>query len=175
MDRCNFLGRNRHTEWFPGCGLTAMECWMEEAAEILKLLGTTQSDRGDGHVHAGRLGGGREHRPVRRDVLDGQLPAPDKGQADSTVARSQMGHVCFAVADKEDYEFGLSDLQSERDCRPALFDNPVSKAMAFFDTETVGRGDEGHPDAVLQLGAGQRAGSPPTPASTRRGTARWTT
>jgi hypothetical protein len=66
---------------------------------------------------------------------------PDKTQAFSTVARSQMGHVCFGVADSEDAEFGLSELQRQRGCRPQLWgaDRP---GMAYWDTSTVPEADK---------------------------------
>lgn len=154
LDRCNYLGKMRHTEWFPGCGLVFMDCWLEEAAGILKLLGTSRSDAAAGvfmladwveDVNASRSAGMSWTASYQK---------PDKTQAASTVARSQMGHVCFAVADKDDVQFGLSDLQRERLCRPQLWDRPDAKGMAFFDSETVPEDEKVTPMRFFDWGPG---------------------
>lgn len=137
FDRMDYLGKMQHTEWFPGCGLSFMECWLEEAGEVLKLLGTTQADRREGRFmlvdHVGDVNTGRSAGMSWTESYQKAV----KEQSQSTVTTSQMGRVCFALGDKADYPFGLSDLQRERGCRPTLWDNPRGKAMAFFDSETV--------------------------------------
>lgn len=137
LDRCNYLGANHVTEWYPGCGLTFMDVWLEEAAGVLKLLATNRNDIRDGifpladyveDVNAARSAGMSWWNSYQK---------PDKTQARSTVARGQMGHVCFGVEEKDDARMGLSELQRERGCRPELWTGPQHKAMAFMDAETL--------------------------------------
>jgi hypothetical protein len=137
LDRCNYLGANHVTEWYDGCGLSFMDIWLEEAAGVLKLLATSRNDIKDGifpladyveDVNAARSAGMSWWNSYQK---------PDKTQARSTVARGQMGHVCFGVEEKDDARMGLSELQRERGCRPELWTGPQHKAMAFMDAETL--------------------------------------
>jgi hypothetical protein len=136
LARCNWLGSHGYTEWVPGCGLSFVDCLLEEAAGILKLLGTTKPEIERGlmplawwveDVNSSRSAG---------MAWCASYQKPDKTQAASTVARSQMGHVCFGVAEKADLDFGLSDLQRERGCRPNLW-QATYPGKAFIDTETI--------------------------------------
>jgi hypothetical protein len=137
LDRCNFLGANHITEWYPGCGLTFLDVWLEEAAGVLKLLATNRNDIRDGifpladwveDTNASRSAGMSWWNSFQK---------PSKDQILSTVARGQMGHVCFGVKEKDDARMGLSELQRERGCRPELWTGPQHKAMAFMDAETL--------------------------------------
>lgn len=137
LDRCNYLGAHHITEWYDGCGLSFMDIWLEEAAGVLKLLATSRNDIRDGifsladyveDVNAARSAGMSWWNSYQK---------PDKTQVKSTVARGQMGHVCFGVEEKDDARMGLSELQRERGCRPELWNGPQHKAMAFIDAETL--------------------------------------
>jgi len=141
LARCNYLARIRATEWYPGCGLSFCEVWLEEAAGILRLLGRTQKDRDAGmfmleewveDVNAARSAG---------ISVTASYQKPVKEQAFSTVHRSQMGHVCFGVNDSEDAVFGLAELQRDRGCRPQLW-GASHPGMAFWDTSTVPEEDK---------------------------------
>lgn len=136
LARCNWLGAHGYTEWVPGCGLSFVDALLEEAAGVLKLLATTKPEIERGlmplawwveDVNSSRSAGMSWCASYQR---------PDKTQAASTVARSQMGHVCFGVAEKDDLDFGLSDLQRERGCRPNLW-QAAYPGKAFIDTETI--------------------------------------
>ena len=48
LARCNYLATIHATEWYPGCGMSFADVWLEEAPGILRLLGRTQKDRSDG-------------------------------------------------------------------------------------------------------------------------------
>jgi hypothetical protein len=135
--RFAYLAANRITEWYPGCGLTFMDVYMEEAAETLRQLGTTRTDVREGMLMldewvatftAGRSAGISCTAGFQR---------PTKEQAVSAVANSQMGFFCFGVGADEDEKFGLSKLQRERGCRPSLFNTPAHRGLYFADTETV--------------------------------------
>ena len=136
LARCNYLATIHATEWYPGCGLSFADVWLEEAPGILRLLGKTAKDREQGRFMLEEwVEDVNSFRSAGMSVT-ASYQKPDKTQAFSTVARSQMGHVCFGVADSEDAEFGLSELQRERGCRPQLWgaDRP---GMAYWDTSTV--------------------------------------
>jgi hypothetical protein len=135
--RCNYLATQHLTEWQPGCGLTFLDCWMEEAAATLRQLGTSRSEQLAGRlmvddwvedVAMGRSAGMSWTAGFQR---------PTKEQAISAVATSQMGFFCFGIGAEEDAKFGLSKLQRERGCRPALFNTPDHRGMFYADTETV--------------------------------------
>lgn len=135
--RFAYLAKNHITEWFPGCGLTFMDVYMEEAAETLRQLGTTRTDIAAGMLMldewvatftAGRSAGISATAGFQR---------PTKEQAVSAVANSQMGFFCFGVGAEEDEKFGLSKLQRERGCRPSLFNTPAHRGLFYADTETV--------------------------------------
>lgn len=154
LDRCNYLGAHHVTEWYPGCGLTFMDVWLEEAAGVLKLLATNRNDIRDGifpladyveDVNAARSAGMSWWNSYQK---------PDKTQVKSTVARGQMGHVCFGVEEKDDARMGLSELQRERGCRPELWTGPQHKAMAFMDAETLDEGTKVTPMRFYNWGPG---------------------
>ncbi len=139
--RCDFLARIHATEWYPGCGLSFLEVWLEEAPGVLRLLGKTAKDRSDGRF---MLEDWVEDVTAARSAgisVTASYNKPDKTQAFSTVARSQMGHVCFGVNDSDDAEFGLSDLQRERGCRPQLW-GASYPGMAFWDCAAVPEKDK---------------------------------
>ena len=141
LARCNYLATIHATEWYPGCGLSFVEAWLEEAAGILRLLGRTAKDREQGRFMLEEwVEDVNSFRSAGMSVT-ASYQKPDKTQALSTVARSQMGHVCFGVADSDDAEFGLSELQRQRGCRPQLWgaDRP---GMAYWDTSTVPEADK---------------------------------
>jgi hypothetical protein len=162
LARVNWLGRHRITEWYPGCGLSFLDAYLCEAAEVLKLLGRTAQDKKDGvfmlETWVGDIATGRSAGMS----WTAEFQRATKEQAASAVASSQMGHVCFGVANADDAKFGLSELQRERGCRPALFNQvpgpdglgPDTRGMAYFDTETVPEADKVMPLRFWSWGPG---------------------
>lgn len=132
--RCDYLAKNHLTEWREGCGLTYLEGWMEEAAEIVGLMDPSKTKRDPGvfylrdwvgDVRASRTAGIGWKQSYHR-VDHTQAPP---------VARGQMEHLCFGVLESKDAEFGLSERQQERGCRPQLWGINVP-GKAFWDSKS---------------------------------------
>ena len=141
LARCNYLATIHATEWYPGCGLSFVDSWLEEAPGILRLLGKTQKDREQGRFMLEEwVEDVNSFRSAGMSVT-ASYQQPDKTQAFSTAARAQFGDVCFGVADKLAAEFGLSELQRERGCRPQLW-GASRPGMAYWDTATVPEPDK---------------------------------
>lgn len=124
--RCDYLAKHRVTEWRPGCGLTFCDLWLEETPDILALLDRKQLQQYVKAVRASRTAG-VAHRQSYQRTDHTQVP---------TIARAQMGYLCFGVMDKKDGEFGLSDVQRERGARPWLWGVDIP-GKALWDTLTI--------------------------------------
>jgi hypothetical protein len=133
--RCDYLGKKRIIEWRPGCGLTFLDVWLEETPDIIALLDPSKTASAAGKVYlrewisdvrASRTAGVAWRQSYQR-ADHTQLP---------TIARGQMGHLCFGVMESKDAEFGLSELQRERGCRPQIWGANVP-GKAVWDTLTI--------------------------------------
>lgn len=114
--RGDFLGKQRLTEWQPGCGLSFLDLFWEEAPDIVALLGTGERLKNwKSDVRALRTMGGRFNLSLQRSEFR-EVPV---------MARSQMGKLCFGVNEAEDAKFGLSNEQRKRGVRPQLWGTKV--------------------------------------------------
>ena len=155
LARCDFLAKIHATEWFPGCRLSFLEVWLEEASGILRLLGRTQKDRSDGRF---MLEDWVEDVTAARSAgmsVTASYQKPVKEQAFSTVARSQMGTVCFGVRTPTMPSSGCPSCSASaaaaRSCGA-----PATRGWRSGTPRRSGEGqDAGH--AALLLGPGQRA------------------
>lgn len=133
--RLDFLARRHMTEWKPGCGLPYLDCWVEEAADVFALL-TRMSKGGRGvpdlmgewlsDVKAGRSAGIRWNISLQLEHHNEM----------STVARAQMGHLCFGVRSRKEAELGLSDAQLKAGCAPQAW-GVRYPGKAYLDVPTL--------------------------------------
>jgi len=137
LARHSFLAKSHLTEWAPGCRLSFLDLYMEEAADILLQLGTTTRHREAGQYMVSDWAQDvAEFRSAGISVT-ASFQRPTKDQAVSAVALSQMGSFCFGVSRADDMVFGLSPEQRDRGARPTLFSTPAHRGMFYADTETV--------------------------------------
>ena len=133
--RMNYMGRQHLTRWKPGCGLTFLDLWLEEAPDIVALLGTTQKHRAEGRfMLADWVADVREARSagMRWDI---SLQRSDFTQM-PTLTRGQAGKCCFGVESADDARFGLTELQVTRECRPQLWGQQYP-GKAYIDTMSI--------------------------------------
>ena len=171
LARCGYLAKNHVTEWSPGCGLSFLDVFLEEAADLLRLLGTTARHAGAGQYMAGDWAQDVAESRSAGISWTASFQRPTKDQAVSAVATSQMGSFCFGVAKPDDMMFGLSDEQRQRGARPTLFSTPAHRGMYFADTETVPEDVKAMPqrgwywgpgsELIAQYAAGHPAGKRP--------------
>ena len=116
--RTEYLGKNRLTEWRPGCGLTFLNFRMEEVADIADLLLNTKlggskekMEQWKAGVRLWRSLGGRWDLSTARDDFQ-EVP---------TAIRAQTGYQCFGVRSAAEADLGLSDEQKKRGARPQLW------------------------------------------------------
>lgn len=117
--RADYLGKHRLTEWRPGCGLSLLHFWFEEAADIADLMLNSQLGGSKARMEQWKsqvrlmrsLGGLFSMSTARSDFQE--IP---------TMLRSQAGgNVCFGVNSHAEAQLGLSEEQLKRGCRPQLW------------------------------------------------------
>ncbi len=109
--RAEYMSAEHMTEWKQGCKLVFLDFWLEECADIISLLDKERLRQWKSGVRAARSFGVRWDLSTQRADFD-QVP---------TLVRGQMGKMCFGVLDPKDAEFGLTDEQRKRGCRPQLW------------------------------------------------------
>lgn len=124
--RTDFLAANRLQKWAPDCGLAYVVCWLEEAPDILDALGDKGLERFLSALKAARSAGITYVLSLQRADWS-QMP---------TLARGQLAKLCMGVADSHDASFGLTELQSDRNCRPELWSNK-QPGMAYLDAPGI--------------------------------------
>ena len=120
--RAEFLASRHQTEWSPGCGLTFLDFWFEEVADLADMIvnrefggSKEQQEQWKSDLRAYRSVGGRFDMSTQRSDFQ-EIP---------TMIRSQMGKACFGVNSRAEAELGLSDEQKKRGCRPELWQAKV--------------------------------------------------
>jgi hypothetical protein len=135
MERLAFLAARHMTEWKPGCGLSYMDCWIEEAADVFSLLARlSKGGRGVpdlmgewmSDVKAGRSAGIRWNISLQLEHHTEM----------STTARAQMGHLCFGMRSRKEAELGLSDAQLKAGCAPQVWGTRYP-GKAYLDVPTL--------------------------------------
>lgn len=133
--RCDYLATKHLARWEPGCGLSWLDCWLEEAPDIIALLETAKSRMANAvlslptwtsDVKAGRTAGLSWKILLQRDDYS-QMP---------TIVGGQMSSLCMGVDKKKDAAFGLSERQQDAGCRPELW-RDAKPGMAYWDTPTL--------------------------------------
>ncbi|HEV3290586.1 MAG TPA: hypothetical protein VG123_16495, partial [Streptosporangiaceae bacterium] len=136
--RIAYLARKHMTEWQPGCGLSYLEAWLEEAPSIWDKLKKVRVSRsgmltmGDWmeDVKAGRTAGIAQ-RASMQEAHHTEMPV---------VARAQMSPVCFGVDSRGDAALGLSERQLKAGCQPQLWGSS-RPGMAYADLPTMEMAD----------------------------------
>jgi hypothetical protein len=145
--RCDFLGRNRLTEWRPGIRvgqdqeMSYLDVRLEEAPDITSLLTGKRKQEHISDVRASRSSGIAWRKSYQR-VDHTQEP---------TIIRGQMGYWCYGVMDRKDAEFGLSEVQRENGCRPEIWGAAVPGKL-FADTLTIPAGRKTVPARMFWWG-----------------------
>lgn len=132
--RIEYLARRHLTEWQPGCGLSYLEGWLEEAPSVWQWLKEAARYRSSAFtmkdyledVKAGRTAG-LALRASLQEAHHTEMP---------TVARAQMSPICFGVDARKDAELGLSERQMRSGCQPQLWGSS-KPGMAYVDWPTM--------------------------------------
>lgn len=119
--RLDYMQKHGLTAWKPGCGLTFLNSWMEEAPSILNQIARLSKGKSGSQVFnlddwaegvkADRSAGIR-HDASMQFGKDTEFPTP---------ARGQFGTLCFGTADRNESKIGLSPAQVQAGARPELW------------------------------------------------------
>jgi hypothetical protein len=121
--RTDFLSARGYQKWAPGCGLTYWVVWLEEFPDIGDAVDMDAFLR---FLKACRSAGVTVVMSLQRSDWT-QMP---------TLARGQLAKMCFGVAESDDADFGLSELQQKRGARPELWQNK-QPGMAYLDAPSI--------------------------------------
>lgn len=124
--RTDYLAARGLQKWEEDCGLTAVFCWLEEAPDILDALGDKGLELWLKALKAARSAGIMYVLSLQRADWS-QMP---------TLARGQLAKLCMGVDSSHDASFGLTELQSDRNCRPELWANK-QPGMAYLDAPGI--------------------------------------
>ena len=120
--RTDYLAEKGLAKWQPGCGLTYLVVWLEEAPDIIDTLGKAGVKRFLSSLKAARSAGITFVLSLQRSSWD-QMP---------TLARGQLAKMCFGLAQASDAKFGLSETQIKREVNPAIW-NRRYPGKAYLD------------------------------------------
>ncbi|GII86604.1 hypothetical protein Ssi03_45940 [Sphaerisporangium siamense] len=123
--RTDDLSARGYLKWAPGCGLSYIVLWIEEAADVFEVIDMDKFNRLMKALRSG--GGGVVYSLQRAD--SSQLPTLTKGQA---------GNMCFGVANSHDAGWGLSEAQQDAGASPELWENR-QPGMAYLGAPTIPR------------------------------------
>jgi hypothetical protein len=124
--RTDFLAAQGRQQWVEGCGLTHLTVYLEEAPDVINLLGDDDMDNWLSDVKAGRSAGIRWVFSLQRSDWT-QMP---------TLVRGQLAKACFGVLDPDDARFGLSATQLDRGCAPELW-GTSQPGMTYLDAACI--------------------------------------
>jgi hypothetical protein len=122
--RTDWLSARGYQKWVDGCGLTYWLVWLEEFPDIGDAI---DMDLFIKFLKACRSAGIGIVLSLQRSDWT-QMP---------TIARGQLAKMCFGVAEADDADFGLTDLQAKRGARPELWQNK-QPGMAHLDAPSIG-------------------------------------
>ena len=125
-ERTKRLAAHGYQKWQEGCGLTHLVIWIEEASKVFDELGTKDEEKLLQIIKELRSAGGRVVLSLQRSDYT-QMP---------TIARGQLGKMCFGVGEADDAAFGLSERQRESGAAPELW-GEHQPGMAFLDVPGV--------------------------------------
>lgn len=125
-ERTKWLASRGYQKWQEGCGLAFLVIWIEEAAKVFDEIGPKDEEKLLQIVKEIRSAGGRVVLSLQRADYS-QLP---------TIARGQLGKMCFGVANADDASFGLSERQREAGAAPELW-GEHQPGMAYLDVPGV--------------------------------------
>ncbi|TMR95597.1 hypothetical protein [Nonomuraea basaltis] len=123
--RTDWLSERDYLKWAPGCGLSYIVLWIEEAADVFDVIDMDKFNR---LMKALRSGGGTVVYSLQRGDST-QVPTLTKGQA---------GYMCFGVANSHDASWGLSEAMEAAGAQPELWENR-SPGMAYLGAPTIPR------------------------------------
>ncbi|MBD2894771.1 hypothetical protein amrb99_36980 [Actinomadura sp. RB99] len=126
--RTDWLSARGFANWEPGCGLTYQIGWFEEVPDIFDALGDKGTETFLKLLKAIRSAGGSIILSLQRSDWS-QMP---------TVARGQLAHLTFGVANSQDAAFGLSEAQDDAGARPELWGSS-QPGMAYLDAPSIDR------------------------------------
>jgi hypothetical protein len=124
--RTKWLARHGYQKWVPGCGLAYWLVLMEEVSKVFDELSSRDEDLLLQIVKELRSAGGSIVMSLQRSDYS-QMP---------TIARGQLAHMCFGVANDDDASFGLSEAQKEAEARPELW-GAKQPGMAYLDAPSI--------------------------------------
>lgn len=125
--RTRWLARHGYSNWETGCGLTYWLVLIEEAPKFIASLSSADEEKLEEIMKEIRSAGGTVILSMQRADYT-QIP---------TLLRSQMGKMCFGLADDADTKFGISARQAKTDTvEPHVWENHYP-GMAFLDTAGV--------------------------------------
>lgn len=125
-ERTRWLASRGYQKWQEGCGLAFLVIWIEEAAKVFDEIGPKDEEKLLQIIKELRSAGGRVVLSLQRADYS-QLP---------TIARGQLGKMCFGVANADDAAFGLSERQKEAGASPELW-GEHQPGMAYLDVPGV--------------------------------------
>jgi len=123
-ERTDYLAKKHLIKWQPGCGLTYLVLWIEEAADVFEHI---DMDEFTNLARALRSAGGSIVWSLQR-ADSTQMPTIVKGQGGA--------YVCFGVANSHDAKWGLSDEQEDAGAKPERWKN-TKPGMAYLDAPGV--------------------------------------
>ncbi|MEU7861228.1 hypothetical protein [Nonomuraea sp. NPDC049141] len=128
-ERTDYLASKNLTKWKRGCGLTYWLIWFEEFPDIYDALSDKEQELFLSMLKAIRSAGGTIVLSLQRSDYS-QMP---------TLARGQLGNMCFGVQTGGDAAFGLSEPQQDAGARPELWSNK-QPGMAYLDVPGIDDG-----------------------------------
>lgn len=123
--RTDDLSARGFLKWAPGCGLSYIVLWIEEAADVFDVVDMDKFARLMKALRSG--GGGVVYSLQRGDST--QVP---------TLIKGQTGMMCFGVANSHDAGWGLSEAQQDAGAAPELWENRQA-GMAYLGAPTIPR------------------------------------
>jgi len=125
-ERTKWLASHGYQRWQEGCGLAFLVIWIEEASKVFDEIGSRDEELLLQIIKELRSAGGRVVMSLQRSDYS-QMP---------TIARGQLGKMCFGVAESDDAAFGLSERQKEAGASPELW-GEHQPGMAYLDVPGV--------------------------------------
>lgn len=124
--RTKYLAERGYQKWVKDCGLTFVVVWIEEASKVFDELSPRDEELLLQIIKEARSAGCRMVLSLQRSDYT-QMP---------TIARGQLGKMCFGVAEPDDASFGLSERQKNAGAAPELW-GEHQPGMAYLDVPGI--------------------------------------